>query len=239
MWIHKNKQQCLSVPIPISIYWTSLADQVEVSDPPESLMAPHHAVPLSKRVRFSLPRNHIDRDSTNFCPRCLLLNNRTQLHPTSLANLQQHAIRNPTPTTTTLREGVLNGTIPSAVSNTGATLHALLPSVPSIPTGIPSKVVFHLLNGTTAAASTVNKLFHYIREPARSANIVPTLANNSFISTSKFVDAGYTVVYDDKVVNYYEKAPPRLACWRMQCYRVGNAHATNCGVYHSSPMFGT
>jgi hypothetical protein len=90
-----------------------------------------------------------------------------------------------------------------------------------------------------AAASTVNKLLHYIRKSAQSANIVPTLANNSLISTSKFVDAGYTVVYDDKVVNYYEKAPPRLVCRRMQCNRVGNTHARNCGVYHSSPMFGT
>ncbi len=56
--------------------------------------------------------------------------------------------------------------IPSAVSYTGATLHALLPLAPSIPTGIPSKVVFHLPNGTMAAASTVNKLLHYIQEPA-------------------------------------------------------------------------
>ncbi len=166
-------------------------------------MAIHHAAPLSKHVHFSLPCDHIDRNSTNFCWCCPLLDNRTQLHPTSLANLQQHAICDPTPTTTTLREGVLNGTIPSAVSNTVATLHALLPSAPSIPTGIPSKVVFHLPNGTMAAASTVNKLLHYIWKPARSANIIPTLANNSLISTSKFVDAGYTIVYNDKEINFY------------------------------------
>jgi hypothetical protein len=162
MWIHKNKQQCLSIPIPISNYWTPLADQVEASDPPESLMTIHHAAPLSKRVRFSLPLNHIDRNSTNFCRCCPFLDDRTQLHPTSLANLQQHAIHDSTPTTTTLREGVLNGTIPSAISDTGATLHALLLSAPSIPNSIPSKVVLHLPNGTTAAASTVNKLLHYV-----------------------------------------------------------------------------
>ncbi len=170
-------------------------------------MAIHHAASLSKHVRFSLPCNHIDRGSTTYCQRRPLLNNRTQLHPTSLTNLQQHAICNPTPLTTTLREGVLNGTIPSAINNTGATLHALLPSAPSISTGIPSKVVFHLPNGTMAAASTVNKLLHNVREPARSAKIVPTLTNNSLISTSKFNDAGYTAVYDDKEVNYYKKAP--------------------------------
>jgi hypothetical protein len=165
-------------------------------------MAIHHAAPLSKCVRFSLPCTHIDRNSTNFCWRCPLLDDRTQLHSTSLANLQKHAIHDPTPTTTTLPEGVLNGTIPSAISNTSATSHALLPLAPSIPTGIPPKVVFHLPNGTTAGASTVNKLLYYVQEPARTANIVPTFANNSLISTSKFVDAGYTVVYDDKEVNY-------------------------------------
>jgi hypothetical protein len=228
MWIQKNEQQCLAVPIPISNYWTPLADQVEASDPPESLMVIHHAAPLSRRVRFSLPHDHIDRDSTNFCQRCRLLDNRTQLHPTSLANLQQHAICNPSPTTTTLHEGVLNKMIPSAISNTGATLHALLPSAPSIPTGIPSKVVFHLPDGTMAVASTVNKLLHYVWEPIRSANIVPTLANNSLISTSKFVDAGYTVVYDDKEVNYYKKATTKISMsedavlqgWQCPCNKL-------------------
>jgi hypothetical protein len=40
--------------------------------------------------------------------------------------------------------------------------------------------------------------------------ILPTLTNNSLMSTSKFVDAGYTVVYDDKEVNYYKKATIKI-----------------------------
>jgi hypothetical protein len=111
--------------------------------------------------------------------------------------------------------------IPSAVSNTGATLHALFQLAPSIPTGIPSKVVFHLPNRTMAAASTVNKLLPNVREPTRSANIVPTLVNYSLIGTRKFVDAKYTIVYDNKEVDYYEKATTKiilledavLQCW--------------------------
>ncbi len=165
MWIHKNKQQFLSVPIPISNYWTTLADQVEVSDPPESLMEIHHAGPLSKLVHFSLPCDHVNCHSTTYHLHCSLLDNRTQLHPMFLANLQQHASHDPTSSTTTLHERVLNGTIPSAVSDTGATLHALLPSAPSIPTGILSKEVFHLLDRTMAAASTVIKLLHNEWEP--------------------------------------------------------------------------
>jgi hypothetical protein len=106
------------------------------------------------------------------------------------------------PSTNTLGAGVLNGRIPSAVSNTGATSHALLLLAPSIPTGNRSKVIFHLPNGTTAAASTVNKLLHNALKPTQSANNVPTLANNSLMSTSKFVDSWYTIVYYEKEVNY-------------------------------------
>jgi hypothetical protein len=210
MWIHKNKQQCLSVPFPISNYWTPLADQVKALDPLESLMEIHHEAPLPKHVRFSLPCNHTDHDSSSYRQHCPLLDNRTQLHPTLFSKLQQHAICDPTPLTTTLCEEVLNGTIPSAISNTGVTLHALLPLAPSIPTGIWSKIVFHLPDGTTVAASTVYKLLHNVREPTRNANIVPALANNSLISNSKFVDAGYTVIYIDKEVNYYKKATTKI-----------------------------
>jgi hypothetical protein len=90
-----------------------------------------------------------------------------------------------------------------------------------------------------AAASTVNKLLHNVREPARSASIVPTLANNSLISTSKFVDAGYPVVYDKTRSTIMRKPPPRSLCRRMQCYEDGDVHTKNCGMSHSSPMFGT
>ncbi len=173
-------------------------------------MTIHHAAPLTKRVRFSFPCNHVDYDSSTYCQRCPLLDNRTQLHPTFLAKLQQHTSRDPTPSTSTLCEGVLNGMIPSAVIDTGVALHALLLLAPSIPTSIWSKVVFHLPNRTTAAASTVNKLLQNVLEPARSANIVLILANNSLMSTSKFVDAGYTIVYDDKEVNYFEKATTKI-----------------------------
>ncbi len=161
-WIHKNKQQCLSVPIPINNYWTLLANQVKALDPPESLMVIYHTVLLTKHIRFSLPCDHVDRDTSTYCQHCLLLDDRTQLHPTFLAKLQQHASRNPTPLTTSLHEGVLNGMIPSSASDTRTALHALLPLAPSIPTGIRSKVIFHLPNRTTAAAFTVNKLLHSV-----------------------------------------------------------------------------
>ena len=181
-------------------YWAPLANQVEELDPPESINSITST--NRKRVRFRLPPNHIERDSTAYRQhRMQLQDDRTVLHPSykaKITRLEQ------------LRKGILDGTIPSAVSDTGATSHALLPTAPSIPTGKRSTVIFHLPNGATAPATTIHKLHHNVREPARSANIVPELATNSLMSTSKFVDAGYTVVYDDKEVNYYEKATTKI-----------------------------
>ncbi len=91
---------------------------------------------------------------------------------------------------------MLNGTIPSAVSDTGATLSAFLKKDPSGAMGELSTTIFHLPNGAIAPATTRNKLLHNLCEPARSFNIIPALVKNSLLSTNKFAEAGYTVIYD-------------------------------------------
>ncbi len=105
---------------------------------------------------------------------------------------------------------MLSGAIPLAVSNTGATSHALLPSAPLIPTGEWSQAVFHLPNGATAATITINKLHLNVRAPGRSVNIVPALVENSLLSTNKFVEAGYTVIYNAKEVNFYNARTTKI-----------------------------
>jgi hypothetical protein len=127
--------------------------------------------------------------------------------------------------------GVLNGTIPSAVSDTGATSSAFLKEDPSIPTGRTSSAIFHLPNGAVAPASTINKLLHNVRAPARDVNIVPSLVGNSLLSTSKFTDAGYTAIYDENEVNFYDSKTTNITvsaeavlkgwrCPRMKLWRV-------------------
>jgi hypothetical protein len=69
--------------------------------------------------------------------------------------------------------------------------------------GERSRAVFHLPNGTMAAATTINKLHLSVRKPGRSVNIVPALVENSLLSTNKFVEAGYTVIYNAEEVNFY------------------------------------
>jgi hypothetical protein len=132
---------------------------------------------------FVLSPYHVNKDSTAWqrgCP----LNKRTSYRIDPLA--VQHK----------MHMGVLNGTIPTAVSNTGATLSAFLTSDPSLPTGRVSSAVFHLPNGAIAPATTINKLLHDVSAPAWDVNIVPSLVGNSLLSTSKFVKVGYMAIYD-------------------------------------------
>ncbi len=89
---------------------------------------------------------------------------------------------------------MLNGTIPSAVSDTGATSSVFLKKDPSRTMGELSTTVFHLSNGAIAPAMTRNKCLHNVHEPARSVKIVPALVENSLLSTNKFAQAGYTVI---------------------------------------------
>ena len=103
-----------------------------------------------------------------------------------------------------MRIGILNGTIPLAVSNTGATSSAFLTSDPSLPTGRVSTAVFHLPNGAVAPATTINQIHHNVCAPVRKVNIIPSLVGHSLLSTSKFAAAGYTAIYDKDKVNFYD-----------------------------------
>ena len=111
-----------------------------------------------KRVRFMLPSNHTDKDSKVW--------------------------RSKTTYPKSLRTRVLNGSVPSAVSDTGASASAFKPSDPTIATGIQSNTSFGGAFGDLAVATTVNKLHHNLREPARSVHIVPQL-KDSLLSTAK------------------------------------------------------
>ena len=173
-------------------YWTSLASQVEELDNPppalNHLLSIRHTSP-HQRVTFALPPHHVDKDSTAW----------RLGHPPEACASQNK-----------MRMGVLNGTIPSAVSDTVATASAFLKEDPSIPTGRVSSMVFHLPNGAVAPATTVNKLLHKVRTPARDVNIVPSLVKNSLLSTSKFADAGYTAIYDENEVNFFDAKTTKI-----------------------------
>ncbi len=142
--------------IPLCNYWIPLASQIKVLEP-DHLLSIHSNAPC--RITFALSPSHIDRDSTEYQwgwrgrpP------NKCTLHTT-----------NPLIHINKMKEGMLNGTIPSAVSDTGATSSAFLKKDPSRAMGKLSTAVFHLPNGAIAPATTRNKLLHNVREPAPSS----------------------------------------------------------------------
>jgi hypothetical protein len=105
---------------------------------------------------------------------------------------------------------MLNGTIPSAVSDTGATSSAFLKKDPSGATGKLSTTVFHLPDSAIAPATTRNKLLHNVHEPACSIIIVPALVENFLLSTNKFAEAGYTIIYDKDEMNLYDARTTKI-----------------------------
>jgi hypothetical protein len=103
-----------------------------------------------------------------------------------------------------------SGPFPLVVSDTAATSSAFVPSALTIPNGAVLTAVFHLPNGATEASTMIHKLHHNLQEPACSVNIVPSLVGNSHLSTVKKVKAGYTAIYDDKEVNFYNSTSTKI-----------------------------
>ena len=173
--------------------------------PPETADDTDH----SKKVSFTLPPFHQNKDSTRWraIPRRLRISTARQKWENS--RYRRKAINRPL-TTREIKAAVLDGTIPSGISDTGATSSAGKPGDPFSHTNTPSNKVFHLPTGGTATATTQAKLLHKVREPARSVDMVPSLAEHTLISTSKFADADYVAIYDEKEVNFYDNKTAKI-----------------------------
>eukprot|EP00804_Cyclotella_cryptica_P000162 CCRYP_017462-RA/>CCRYP_017462-RA protein AED:0.81 eAED:0.81 QI:0/0/0/0.5/1/1/2/0/589 len=128
----------------------------------------------------------------------------------------------------TIKEGINNGSIPSAVSDTGATSTSGTLHDPFIHSKTRSTKIFMLPTGTTTAATIQAQLLLNVRPPANTVDIVPNL-HQTLLSGSKFADANYTAVYDKHEVNFYDSATiniteravltgyrcPRTGLWRI------------------------
>ncbi len=132
-------------------------------------------------------------------------------------------MRDSTNHTRAIRRGVLDGSIPSAVANSGAASHVgtMKDSAKHafIPTGKPSNKVFQLPDGTRTPASDIHQLHHNIRQSARDVHIVPTIANNTLLSTAKFAAAGYITVFDGEEVNIYDANNTKVSVTREAILR--------------------
>jgi hypothetical protein len=96
----------------------------------------------------------------------------------------------------------INGT--SAVYDSGATSTCGMVGDDFEETNKISNKIFCMPTGDTTPASTIAKLHHDVREPARTVDMVPALKHNSLISGPKFADANYITVLTPTEVLIYD-----------------------------------
>ncbi len=107
-----------------------------------------------------------------------------------------------------LKQGVLDGSIPSAIANSGATSSVGTKKDRKrnafIMTGRQSDKAFRMPNGEVEEASDMDKFQHKVRHPAKDVHIVPGIKRDSLFSIPKFADASYVTIFDKDEVNIYD-----------------------------------
>ena len=130
-----------------------------------------------------------------------------------------------------IKLGVSDGSIPSAVADTGATSsvgttrdrtnHAFLP------TGRQSNKAFHMPNGTVEAATEIDELHHDVRHPVKDIHIVPSIEHDSLLSIAKFADANYVAIFDKDELNIYDANKTKVTVSRGAILRGWRCTETN------------
>ena len=109
-----------------------------------------------------------------------------------------------------LREGVMNGSIPSAAYDTACTSNAGMVGDLFIQTGRPSTKVFTVADGHKPPGSIDAKLYHRVMEPAQTVDMFPALANQSLLGGNKFAQAGYVTICNNQEVNIYDSRTAKI-----------------------------
>ena len=107
-----------------------------------------------------------------------------------------------------LKQGVLDGSILSAIANSGATSSVGTKRDRKkntfVATGRQSNKAFRMPNGNVEEASDMDKLHHDVRHPTKDAHIVSGIERDSLLSILKFADANYVTIFDKDQVNIYD-----------------------------------
>ena len=101
-----------------------------------------------------------------------------------------------------IRCGIMNGTIPSTVMDSGCTSNVGKENDPSKRTGVASNKVFILPNGQSIASTEMAEYPFNLRPPANDVHITPGITSNSLLSTGKLADADYITVFDNEQETY-------------------------------------
>jgi hypothetical protein len=107
-----------------------------------------------------------------------------------------------------LKQGVLDGSIPSTIADSGATLSNGTKRDKKrntfVATGRQSDKAFCMPNGEVEEASNMDELQHDMRHPAKDVHIVPGIERDSLLSIPKFADANYIAIFDKDEFNIYD-----------------------------------
>ena len=130
-----------------------------------------------------------------------------------------------------IRAGVLDGSIPSMIADSGTTKHVgmLADDECFEETDEVSDKVFAVANGALEAATNIKKLKHKLRDEARRVHMVPGINTATLLSTGELADANYISIFDEEEVNIYDANNTKITTTRgavMRGYRDKNA-----GVY--------
>jgi hypothetical protein len=101
-----------------------------------------------------------------------------------------------------LRQGIMDGTIPSTIADSGATSGVETKDNPSHCTNEPSDKWFILPSGAVIQATEIAEYPFNVRKQAK-VHITPGVSQHSLLSIGKYADANYITVFDKDTVNVY------------------------------------
>jgi hypothetical protein len=134
-----------------------------------------------------------------------------------------------------LKAGVHDGSIPSAVADTGATSSIETTKDKCrnafIPTGRQSTKAFHMPNGAVEVATDVDKLHHIVCHPAKDIHIISGIKHNLLLSMAKFADANYNAIFDKDELNIYNANNTKVTSLTAPSFAGGNAWTQTFGVF--------
>jgi hypothetical protein len=107
-----------------------------------------------------------------------------------------------------VKQGVLDGSIPSAIADSGATSSVGTKRDKNrnafVTTGRQLDKAFRMPNGKVKEASDMDELQHNVRHPTKDVHIVPGIECDSLLSILKFANANYVAIFDKDKVNIYD-----------------------------------
>ena len=118
-----------------------------------------------------------------------------------------------------IKQGVKDGSIPSAVVNSGTTSNVIKPGNPFTKTCRRLSKQYKMATGHITPGGEEALMEHELQDPARTCNIVPGITEDSLVSTSKSTDAGYCTIFDDKEVNINNASNTQITVTRVAVLR--------------------